>query len=400
MSGALAGLRVVELSHELTAWAGKLLADLGAEVIVVEPPGGSRQRTWGPFLDDRPGLERSLWWWHYNTSKYGVVLDLADPHDSSLLRALVGTADVLLAAEPLQRQEWCADGDRLVTVSVTGPEPLTDLTLLAEGGPVWSCGYDDHSLPPVRGGGNQGFHTAAHWATIGTLVALLERETSGSGQHVDVSALAAANVTTEIGSYGWLICGVEVSRQTGRHAMWFPTLPTQLRCADGHYVNSGTTPRRGAEFQQMIDWLDDIGLREQFDGTVFLEMGAQHGVVTAADLADPVMQQIMQSVREAQQFVAARLSAYEFFVSAQRRGLPAGIIYAPEELFTDEHFVARGWPVEVEHSELGRSFTYPGQPYAMTGTPWRIRRRAPLLGEDQAILHPLASASPDATSIP
>ena len=65
--------RVVELSHEHVAFAGKLLADLGADVTVVEPPGGSPQRTYGPFLDDEPGPERSLWWWHYNTSKRGVV---------------------------------------------------------------------------------------------------------------------------------------------------------------------------------------------------------------------------------------------------------------------------------------------------------------------------------------
>ena len=75
-TGPLAGLRVVELSHEHVAFAGKLLADLGADVTVVEPPGGSAQRTYGPFLDDEPGPERSLWWWHYNTSKRSVVADL------------------------------------------------------------------------------------------------------------------------------------------------------------------------------------------------------------------------------------------------------------------------------------------------------------------------------------
>ncbi len=75
--GPLAGVRVVELSHEHVAFAGKLLADLGAEVTVVEPPGGSAQRAFGPFLDDEPGPERSLWWWHYNTSKRSVVADLA-----------------------------------------------------------------------------------------------------------------------------------------------------------------------------------------------------------------------------------------------------------------------------------------------------------------------------------
>jgi crotonobetainyl-CoA:carnitine CoA-transferase CaiB-like acyl-CoA transferase len=67
-AGALAGLRVLELSHERVAFAGKLLADMGADVIAVEPPGGHPMRGWEPFLDDQPGPERSLYWWHYNTS--------------------------------------------------------------------------------------------------------------------------------------------------------------------------------------------------------------------------------------------------------------------------------------------------------------------------------------------
>lgn len=77
--GALDGRKVVELSGDATAFAGKLLADMGADVIVVEPVGGSPQRRYGPFVGDKPGPERSLHWWHYNTSKRSVVLDLDDP---------------------------------------------------------------------------------------------------------------------------------------------------------------------------------------------------------------------------------------------------------------------------------------------------------------------------------
>ena len=384
--GPLSGVRIVELTHELTAWAGKLMADLGAQVTVVEPPGGSPQRSWGPFADDEPGPEASLWWWHYNTSKNSVVVDRDDPTDAARLDALVRQADVLLAGESLDRGRWAAANPGLVTVSVLGPEPLTDLTLLAAGGPVWMCGYDDHSLPPVRGGGNQGFHTASHWAVIATLVALVHREVSGKGQHVDVSAHAAASVTTEIGSYGYLICGVEPTRQTGRHAGWTRSLPTQLRCADGRYVNAGAGARKGPEFQALLDWLDGHGLRDAFDGSAFLEMGVHYDHITAASMLEPVVQQIMASSREAQQFVADHVSAYEFFLSAQRHGITAGVVNAPEEVLADPHFAARGWPVEVEHPERGRSYTYPGQPYRFTATPWTISRRAPLLGEDQHLL--------------
>src|SRR2546423_1284658 len=100
MAGPLTGLTVVELSHEACAWAGKLLADLGAEAVVVEPPGGSAQRRHGPWLDDEPGPERSLWWWYYNTNKQSVVLDLDDAGDRDRFVRLVETADILLDGEP------------------------------------------------------------------------------------------------------------------------------------------------------------------------------------------------------------------------------------------------------------------------------------------------------------
>ncbi len=171
LPGALEGLKVVELASEHAALAGKMLGDLGADVIVVEPPGGHVTRTYGPFADDVDDPERSLWWWYYNTSKRGVVLDLATDDGAGAFRRLVADADIVLEGEApgaladlgLDHPDLRADHERLVWVSVTpfgregtrAHEPATDLTLLAGGGPAWSCGYDDHSLPPVRGGGNQ-----------------------------------------------------------------------------------------------------------------------------------------------------------------------------------------------------------------------------------------------------
>ncbi|MFT3854204.1 MAG: CoA transferase [Ilumatobacteraceae bacterium] len=387
--GPLTGLRVVELSDPLCAWAGKLLGDLGADVVVVEPPGGSAQRRFEPFLDDVPGPERSLWWWHYNTSKHSVVIDRSTDVGREQLTSLALGADVVLAAETLDRAALADDDDRLITVSVLAPDNAVDLTLLAEGGPVWMCGYDDHSLPPVRGGGNQGLHIASHWAVIATLVAVLEREASGRGQHVDVDALAAANVTNEVGTYGWLACQSIPQRQTGRHAGEQPSMPTQLACADGRYVNAGIIARKPAEFTAILDWLDDLGLRDGFELTTFLEMGAEGIEINGQTLRDdPVVLQVVMSVREAQEFVAGRIPAYEYFVSAQRRGITAGVVYSPDDLFDDPHLVARGWPTQVEHPELGRSYTYAGAPYLFHGTPWRISARAPQLGEHQDTLAP------------
>ena len=191
MSGALDGLRVVELASRQAAWAGKLLADLGADVIVVEPPGGHASRAFGPFLDDEPGPERSLFWWNYNTSKRSVVLDLDDTDDATRFRGLAADADIVLEGEEpgrlatlgLDYADLCADDPDLVWVSVTpfgrdtsrAHDPATDLTLLAGGGPVWNCGYDDHMIPPVRGGGNQAFHIASVFAAMSALTAILQQ---------------------------------------------------------------------------------------------------------------------------------------------------------------------------------------------------------------------------------
>jgi crotonobetainyl-CoA:carnitine CoA-transferase CaiB-like acyl-CoA transferase len=399
MPGPLAELKVVELTHAACAWAGKLLADLGAEVVVVEPPGGSAQRGYGPWLDDEPGLERSLWWWHYNTNKQSVVLAL--PAERDALVALLADADVLIEAEePGALEAWglahshiAAINPRLIHASITpygsgGPSlPATDLTLLAEGGPVWSCGYDDHSLPPIRGTGGQAFHIASHWAVQGIMVALFDRLATGEGQHVDVSMVAAANVTTEVASYGWLAEGIEVQRQTGRHAWYTPTLPIQKVCADGRYVNTGVLPRTPAQVAAVLAWLDELGWRDEFPLAAVLEMGAARDQFDLSQLAnDPMLVEIFGAVREVATFLCSKLTAYDFFHGSQTRGLTAGIIYSPDEAMQDPHVVARGFPVEVDHPDLGRSFIYPGAPYRFATTPWEIRSRAPMLGEHQHLV--------------
>jgi crotonobetainyl-CoA:carnitine CoA-transferase CaiB-like acyl-CoA transferase len=391
--GPLDGIRVIELSHEHAAWAGKLLADLGADVVVIEPPGGSPQRAFEPFLDDIPGPERSLWWWHYNTSKRSVVAELADDR----VRALVADADVLIEAEApgslaalgLDWEAMSVRNPRLVMVSITpfggssprSHEPVTDLTLMAEAGPAWSCGYDDHTLPPVRGGGNQAFQTAGNYGVVSLLVALLAREETGEGQHIDVSMYAASNVTTEMATYGWLACHWEVQRQTGRHATPVITPPVQVRCRDGRYATTGLPPRSPTEFANVLELLDRLGLRDEFPSSVVLQLGAERDRLNLADIeTDPLVAEIFSSAREVLWFLAERLDAVEFFVETQRIGIATGVIYTPGEAIADPHFVERGFPVELEHPELQRSFTYPGAPYRFSATPWAARR-APLLDE-------------------
>lgn len=395
---ALDGIRVVEIASELGAFAGKLLADLGADVICVEPLLGSPTRGHEPFRGDIPDSEGSLHWWHYNTSKRGVTLDLESDAGRDCFRRLVGTADMLLECEPparikalgLDHETLAGEHSELITVSITpfgqkGTERddlVTDLTLLAEGGPVWSCGYDDHNLPPIRGAGNQGYQTACHYAVMSALTAILIREGTGLGQHIDVNAHAACNVTTEMASYHWLVSEGTVQRQTGRHAMEFMTLPTQIECADGRHATTGVPPRSPAEFATLYEWIVELGLVEEFPEAIFIRMGAERERIDLSEIGkDDELTAIFGAAREALNFIASKVSAYDFFEGAQKRGITVGVIYSPEEAMEDEHFRARGFPVEVEHEAIGATFTYPGAPYVFEKTPWRIACPAPRLGE-------------------
>lgn len=108
---------------------------------------------------------------------------------------------------------------------------------------MWSCGYDDHAVPPIRGQGYQAFNIGAMFSVIGTLAAVSYRNQSGQGQLLEVCLSAACNVTTEAASVFWLIEQAEVQRQTGRHAAITPTAPVQVLCRDGRYATTGVLPR-------------------------------------------------------------------------------------------------------------------------------------------------------------
>ena len=394
---ALEGIRIIELPGDSTAFAGKLLADMGADSIIVEPPGGASARSYPPFRNDAPDRENSLHWWHFYTSRRGITLDLTSEAGAAALLELLVDADVLLSGadgvqlpEGLDPDTLAAANPRLVHAAISGfghnsarrQDPVTDLTILAGSGVVWSCGYDDHDLPPIRGGGFQGYNTGAHYAVMAVLTALLYREGSGEGQFIDVSQHAAANITTEMASYTWLVEQGTVQRQTGRHAMTVPSAETQAQTADGHYVNTGVLPRTPREFKGLLDWVDELELRDEFPEAVFLEMAAGRDSLDRSMMAeDEEIVAMFMAARDAMSLIASRLSAKAFFLGAQRAGIPAGAVYSPEEAFEDEHFVARGFQQSLEHPEIGERFLYPGAPYRFEKSHWRLSRRAPLLGE-------------------
>ena len=396
---ALNGVRVIELANETNAFAGKLLGDMGADVILIEPVNGEPSRAYPPFVDDQPGDNHSLYFMHYNTSKRSVVLDLDTQAGQDAFKQLIYSSDILLESEPVNRlsdlgldyKDLVKLQPKLIHAALTpygrdqalSDLPVTDLTLMASSGPPWSCGYDEHSLPPVRGWGQQAYHTGCHYAFMSILTALLYRNVSGRGQFIDISISAALNVTTEASSYSWLVSGTTVQRQTGRHAATKPTAESQVKCADGRYVNTGVPPRFPEEFGRLLTWLTETGLAEDFPEAVFLDMGANwQGPFDLSLIGeDETITAIFMAGRDALMKIAHSSSAYDFFIGCQNSGLSVGIVYAPEEAFEDEHFQARGFPVEVQHDDLDRTITYPGAPYQLPVSPWSISRRAPHLGE-------------------
>ena len=399
----LGDLHVVELATELTATAGRVLAQLGAEVVAVEPPGGSELRSRPPFVDDVPDREASLAWWADAAGKRSVVADLEVAEGQERLAALVAWADVVIESEGRRLDElgvgpgrFRADQPRLVWVSITpfgresaraGP-PFTDLTLLAGGGPLWNCGYDDHSIPPIRGAGGQALNTAGLYGAIGALTAVAHRDLTGEGQLVDVNALAACNVTSEQATFNWLVVEEICTRQTGRHAYHTPSAPVQVRCADGAYATTGVLPMQPRDFAELHRWMTELGILDQLPEAIFIEAAAAREEPIDLSLigVDDEITAMLSAAREGMALVAASLPAVEFFEQSQRRGFPAGAILAPDEAFAAPHTEARHFPMDVEVPERRATYRFPGSPYLVDSEPLDPLVRPPRLDEHRAEL--------------
>ena len=386
--GPLAGLRVIELADEKGQFCGKLLADLGADVIKVEPPGGHETRDVGPFLDGVRDRERSLYFWHYNTSKRGITLRVESPEGADVFRRLTRTADVVLETHPpgylpglgLGYEELAKSNLGLVMCSLTpfgqtGPwrdYKTSDLLHLAAGGQMASCGYDAEDVPhapPIAPGGGNAWHMGSHFAYIAIMAALHQRYVTGEGQYIDTSIHEACALTTEGAVPIYEYTGRVVARHTGRAASADSSLPAQLQAKDGDWMTvTGTagmnTPGR---LRVLAEWMDSHGLARDLlehkyeDPTTFEESTAH--------------------VREVLSDFVASLSQDEAWHGGQERGFPWGAIRTIDEIVEDEHLRDRDFFVEADHPDLGRSFTYPGATAIYGDSPWRISRRAPLIGE-------------------
>jgi len=396
LSPAFTGLRVVELADDPGGeFAGKLLADLGGDVIKVEAPSGAQGRHVGPFVSGHDGdPDASLHFWTYNSSKRSVVLD-ETPAGRTRRDELIATADVLITTwSPSQLVEHQLDLDALLTelpelviVSVT-PFGLTgpwaeyrssDLIGLAAGGLLNLCGYDDHSLPPIRPGGNQAYMVAASFAHCGVLLALIDRQRSGAGQLVDVSMHEACAVSGELANPYWFYPRALVQRQTARHAQPVPTQPACFKCGDDVWVYFALVLSDPKAWAATVTWMSDLGLaadliEQKYGDLAYRQQEFAH----------------IQDLIEVLFLVQDSATAYH---EGQRRGLPIGPLLAPEDLPHDEHLIAREFFVPLFlPTDPSREALFPGSPYrfsAFSSGP----SPAPRLGEHtDAILAELDTA--------
>ncbi len=386
--GPLSGVRVLELASEIGQFCGKLLADFGADVITIEPPGGHPTRSIGPFLDDVAHPERSLYFWHYNTSKRGVTLDLMEPEGNALFRRLASTADVILETSPpgylpfleLSYDQLSQDNPGLIMCSLTpfgqtGPWrhfDTSDLLHLAAGGQMASCGYDPDDVPdapPIAPGGGNAWHAAGHYAYMGILAALFHRGATGQGQYIDASVHDACALTTEGAVPTYIYSGDVVLRHTGRAASPDMSERTQFRTKDGGWINitrSGST-LTPARIRALAQWMDTFGLAEDLTDGRFQDIAA--------------IQRESAHINEVLARFFAQMPVDQAWHGGQRLGFPWGAIRSMDEILDDEHLQDRSFFVQVDHPEQGRSYTYPGPAAIYGDAPWRISRRAPLIGE-------------------
>lgn len=374
---ALAGLRIVDLSQGIAgSYCTKLLADHGAEVICIEPPGtGSALRAQGPWPADRPDAETGGMHLYLNGGKKSVTLDLTTASGRIVLRKLLARTDILvedrapgtLAESGLGYDDLSGDFPDLIYASVTpfgqtGPwRDFTGDALIAwaAGGLMYVTGDPDRE--PLANGAEPAEFFAAENLAIGILAALLHRQAGGGGQWLETSLFESIAANNEYNTVAYSFMGAVRRRWYSRHPFRYPS--DIMPCRDGHvavlYGRLGLQ-----ELAVAIERPDLI------DHELFVDQAERYR-------RWPEFEAMLRPYLDTH-------DAIEIVRSGQSLGQPFALVPTIAQLLDDSHLADRGYFVEIEHPTAG-PLRYPGAPWRMSATPWQAAR-APLLGEHNADL--------------
>jgi len=387
----LSPYRVLDLTGEHGLMCGKVLGDFGAEVIIVEPPGGHPARSIGPFYKDAQHPEKSLFWFAFNTSKKSVTLDITRSEGRRLLKELVRETDIVvesfapgyLDSLALGYASLSATKPDLIFTSIspfgqTGPRrdwKGTDLTLQARSGMQYLLGDPDRA--PVRISVPMIATKGGVEAANASLFALFHRNRTGEGQHVDV-ALQPVGVWQMMNASSFpKHHGADQRRAGDRYNAGFGNARAILACADGYVTFLTMGGHMGAPtLYAMGRWMESEGkLPDVMRGKKWAEWDL-------AKLAtDAAAQQEMDDLNETlAQFLATK-SKWEIFERACNEKILAAPVNNVKDLVEHPQPHARGFFHKLRHEDLDAEITYPGHWALMTNAQAGPRFRAPRIGE-------------------
>jgi crotonobetainyl-CoA:carnitine CoA-transferase CaiB-like acyl-CoA transferase len=387
--GILKSYRVLDLTNEKGALCGKMLADMGADVIKIEPPEGDPSRRIGPFYHDEPHPERSLFWFAYNANKRGITLNLASGDGARIFRRLVENADVIVESfQPgymdglgLGYQRLKKINSRIVVATITpfglqdGAKDIigdSDLMVMASSGMMSLCGDDDRA--PVRIGYPQAYLHASGQCAVGIAIALYVREMTGKGQHVDVSAQQSTIPSCYSARPAWDLNRTIIERagcmRKGHsiHAIHHQT----WRCKDGYVtflVLAGVGGKQSNK--NLLSWMNEEGCVDDFLKRIDWD---EFDVVTANQ---EIIDQISQRIGK---FFLAHTKE-ELYEGARNRSIMLAPVNTIEDILKDRQLKERNFWRVVPHPELSDTLIYPGAFARFSSSPGDRVRKAPQLGE-------------------
>ena len=383
---ALEGCRALDLTDEIGFLCGKILADLGAEVIKIEAPGGDKSRDIGPFYKDEPHREKSLYWFAYNANKKAITLNLETGDGRKIFQKLAKHADFVIESFPPGRMETLGlgyetlrrDNPALIMTAITpfgqeGPYKDflgSDMIAMALGGSMYINGEPDRE--PLNYSFPLAYPFAGSEGAVGTMVAYAQRQLTGRGQYVDVSMHQTIISTLHNAFQYWDIAGVNQKRTGTRYKLWAGEPNYSSRgiwpCKDGHYVFIIIASVVGAKFNRaLVDWMESEG----FDVSPLT--GIEWETIDRTAIPRYFDDLLYQ-------FFLSRTKA-ELLEGMRNRGLMGFPVCDVKDIFEDPQLKDRDFWQKLEHPELDTALYYPGPFSLATASPPSVRTRPPVIGE-------------------